>query len=78
MIFSIILSCGPSDMDKQKVKDREKRSYELSKTSKYYNQNYEEYVLEGCQYIVVDYGDRKWGSHKGNCKNPIHQIFKTD
>jgi hypothetical protein len=35
--------------------------------------NYEVYTLEGCEYIVVGHGDRKWGSHKGNCKNPIHK-----
>ena len=78
IIFSIVISCGPSDMEKQKIKERETRSYELSKTSKYHYENYEEYSLEGCQYIVVDNGDRKWGSHKGNCNNPIHQIIKMD
>lgn len=36
------------------------------------NMNYRIYELEGCEYIVMGYGDQKWGSHKGNCKNPIH------
>ena len=34
--------------------------------------NYRIYELEGCEYIVLGYGDQKWGSHKGNCKNQIH------
>jgi hypothetical protein len=38
-----------------------------------WSRNYEVYTLEGCEYIVVGHGDRKWGSHKGNCKNPIHK-----
>jgi|SanBayMetagenome_1026888.scaffolds.fasta_scaffold18683_3 hypothetical protein len=45
---------------------------ELDNTSKYYDQNYNVYVLEGCEYIVVGVGQTRWGSHKGNCKNPIH------
>lgn len=34
---------------------------------------YEEYSLEGCQYIVVGTGTGRWGSHKGNCTNTIHK-----
>ena len=45
---------------------------ELDSTSKYYDQNYRVYTLEDCEYIVVGAGNYKWGSHKGNCKNPIH------
>jgi hypothetical protein len=45
---------------------------ELDSTSRYYDQNYKTYTLEGCEYIVVGYGKERWGSHKGNCKNPIH------
>ena len=45
---------------------------ELDNSSKYYDENYKIYTLEGCEYIVVGYGNAQWGSHKGNCKNPIH------
>jgi len=33
------------------------------------------YTLEGCEYIVVSPGNSHytWGTHKGNCKNPIHK-----
>ena len=44
---------------------------ELTKNSNSYNR-YEEYSLEGCQYIVVGFGKERWGSHKGNCSSPIH------
>jgi hypothetical protein len=36
-------------------------------------EQYNEYVLDGCQYIVVGFGDHKWGSHKGTCTNTIHK-----
>ena len=49
---------------------------ELNNTSQYYDQNYRVYTLEGCEYIVVGYGKNQWGSHKGNCKNPIHYAHK--
>lgn len=51
---------------------------ELDNTSKYYDQNYNIYTLEGCEYIVVGYGQSRWGTHKGNCKNPVHNLKLTD
>ena len=45
---------------------------ELDNKSQYYDRNYEVYTLQGCEYIVVNQGVGRWGSHKGNCKNPIH------
>ena len=33
---------------------------------------YKIYTLDGCEYITVGFGQNRWGSHKGNCKNPIH------
>jgi hypothetical protein len=35
--------------------------------------NVTEFTYGGCEYIKVGYGDCAWGSHKGNCKNPIHK-----
>lgn len=46
---------------------------ELDSTSRYFDQNYRVYTLDGCEYVVAGVGNSKWGSHKGNCKNPIHQ-----
>jgi hypothetical protein len=48
------------------------RRMELNNSSKYYDLNYRVYTLEGCEYILVGAGNNRWGSHKGNCKNPIH------
>lgn len=28
--------------------------------------------FRGCQYMYVSSGDASWGSHMGNCDNPIH------
>ena len=35
--------------------------------------NIKECTYQGCEYIQVGLGTRAWGSHKGNCKNPIHK-----
>jgi hypothetical protein len=48
-------------------------SKELDNTSPYYNQKYEIYTFEGCEYIVGGVGTMRWGAHKGNCKNSIHK-----
>jgi len=44
----------------------------LEKNSEYFDQNYRVYELNQCEYIVVNYGNQQWGSHKGDCKNPVH------
>ena len=36
------------------------------------HKNVTEYTYGGCEYIRVGYGQSAWGSHKGNCMNPIH------
>lgn len=48
----------------------------LDQKSQYSDQNYKVYTLEGCEYISIGYGKDRWGSHKGNCKNPIHYVEK--
>jgi hypothetical protein len=30
-------------------------------------------IYDSCEYIVYGSGNNRWGSHKGNCKNPIHK-----
>jgi prepilin-type N-terminal cleavage/methylation domain-containing protein len=32
-----------------------------------------EITYDGCQYVFFFMGNASWGSHKGNCNNPIHQ-----
>ena len=75
-VFALLHSCNISNK-KPIIRPEEKVSVpwaksELSNESAYYNTNYQIYSLEGCEYIVVDVGSNKWGSHKGNCINPIH------
>jgi hypothetical protein len=65
---SILTSCS----ERRGNKAPESKRMELDSTSQYYDQNYEVYNLEGCEYVVFGYGNTRWGSHKGNCKNPIH------
>lgn len=63
--------------DEDKVtKAPESKRMELDSTSRYSDQNYKVYTLENCEYVVVGYGKDRWGSHKGNCKNPIHNEKK--
>jgi hypothetical protein len=64
----ISISC---DKDNRTKAPQSKR-LELDSTSSYSDQNYRTYTLEGCEYVVVGVGKERWGSHKGNCKNLIH------
>lgn len=36
----------------------------------------QELTYDGCQYIYIPLGDATWGTHKGNCNNPIHVYNK--
>lgn len=67
-IAFLITSCNENLGEKAPDSKR----MELDSESKYYDQNYKVYTLEGCEYILVGDGNGQWGSHKGNCKNPIH------
>lgn len=75
MLVLIMSSCDQMDANRQEPKvptpTVETSAGELTKNTNSYN-SYEEYSLEGCQYIVVGFGNQRWGSHKGNCSNPIH------
>ena len=70
MAFGLLLtSCGA---ETRGPKAQESKILKLDSTSMYQVQNYKVYTLEGCEYIKVGFGRDAWGSHKGNCKNPIH------
>jgi hypothetical protein len=77
LIISTVLICLSSCDDKPRgpkaPKAPESKILKLDSTSMYQDQNYKVYTLEGCEYIKVGFGRDAWGSHKGNCKNPIHQ-----
>ena len=70
-ILSITIVLALSSCSNNKCK-QPIQSTELSTTSERYDNRYQIYTLEGCEYIVVGNGYSTWGTHKGNCKNPIH------
>jgi len=67
MVLMLLVSCGKQGSQqieepiglRQKSDDRHK--------------NVTEFTYGGCEYIRVGYGQSAWGSHKGNCTNPIHK-----
>ena len=71
LIIGIILglflfSCG----EQTKVKEQ---PIGLRQKSDEHYKNVTEFTYGGCEYIRVGYGQNAWGSHKGNCINPIHK-----
>ncbi len=69
LVLIFLLSSCVSERDKKITESKE-----LSKDSDLYYKHVSEYTYEGCEYIVVDHGPSRWGSHKGNCKNPEHKF----
>ncbi len=67
LMLLLMNSCG-FDEDRRPKAPKSKRM-ELDTLSQYYDQQYKVYTLEGCEYIVVGFGNTRWGSHKGDCKN---------
>ena len=77
-LFMIVLGSsmiiGAVSCEKQsEVKQGSQDPIELSKDNENYYYRVVEYTYEGCEYIKVGYGKSIWGSHKGNCHNPIHK-----
>ena len=70
-------SCEDAPMFSSDSKAPESKRMVLDSTSQYSDQSYKVYTLEGCEYVVSGWGNSRWGSHKGNCKNPIHQTPDT-
>ena len=70
LILLGLISCV--DQAEHAKAQRDYQTNELDNSSRYYHKRYQIFTLEGCEYVVVDNGSAKWGSHKGNCKNPIH------
>lgn len=74
-LISLILlnSCGNSESKYIRPTTTVQGSEaELDTLSPLFHTHTEIYSYEGCEYIVVGYGESRWGTHKGNCKNPIH------
>jgi hypothetical protein len=71
LVIFMLTSCG--EAPQSQYKKPAPQNNELSKDAEYYNLKVDEYTYEGCEYIRIDAGSAVWGSHKGNCKNPIHK-----
>lgn len=71
LVIFMLTSCDGASQSQ--YKKPQPRSKELSKDAEYYNLQVEEYTYEGCEYIRIDNASAAWGSHKGNCSNPIHE-----
>jgi len=73
-LFSLLLEA----CEKQGITINTERTEEvkgpdtLSRDSQYYSTYAKEYTYEGCDYVRVGTPRNFWGSHKGNCKNPVH------
>lgn len=62
-LISFFLIVGFSACDQQKVDTKPKELPDGSVRIVTY---------DSCEYIVVGGGHSRWGTHKGNCINPIH------
>jgi uncharacterized protein YcfL len=71
----LLLSCQSEEERQERIKDNQ--STVLDSTSTDYYKQFKIYTLDNCQYIVVGIGYSRWGSHKGDCTNPIHQSKDT-
>lgn len=71
LISFLLLSCQSEQERQKSIKDSQ--STELDSNSTYYSKQFQILTLDSCQYVVVSYGNDRWGSHKGDCTNPIHK-----
>ena len=62
-IMTMMVGCA------SRTKDKEVKVYNVDTL----NTDYVIYVIDSCEYIVFYSGNSTWGSHKGNCSNPIHE-----
>ena len=62
-IMTLMVSCTSRE------KHKEVSVYNVDSLS---NTDYSIYIIDSCEYIIFYGGSSTWGSHKGNCKNPIH------
>ena len=67
MILISLVSCGGQNT--QQIEE----PIGLRQQSDDRHKNVTEFTYGGCEYIRVGYGQSAWGSHKGNCTNPIHK-----
>ncbi len=76
-LLLLMASCQSEEERQERIKSNQ--STVLDSTSTYYHKQFKIYTLDNCQYVVVGSGNSHylWGSHKGDCTNPIHQSKDT-
>ena len=70
IVLSLLVSCEGNIQVSTKPKEE---PIGLRQKSDEHYKNVTEFTYGGCEYIRVGYGQNAWGSHKGNCINPIHK-----
>jgi len=71
LILLLLNACQSEEERQQSIKANQSKI--LDSTSTNYELIYRILTLDSCQYVVVGHGgDYRWGSHKGDCTNPIH------
>jgi len=63
---------GIASCEQQQKQQTIEKPIGLRQKSDEHYKNVTEFTYGGCEYIRVGYGQNAWGSHKGNCTNPIH------
>jgi len=72
LILLLLNACQSEQERQERIKDTQ--STVLDSTSTDYRKQFRIYTLDSCQYVVVSPGTNyTWGSHKGDCTNPIHK-----
>ena len=73
LILILLNACQSEQERQQSIKDTQ--STALDSTSTDYRKQFTIYTLDSCQYVVVSprNSNYTWGSHKGDCTNPIHK-----
>jgi hypothetical protein len=72
LLVIFLLLTGTSCRVEPTTIKRETSDTVLSMNHAFYSRTVTKVNYEGCEYIVIDNGNATWGSHKGNCNNPIH------
>ncbi len=70
LILLLLNACQSEQERQQSIKDNQSTVLDSTSTNEY--KQFKIYTLDNCQYVVVGIGTGRWGSHKGDCTNPIH------
>jgi hypothetical protein len=68
VIFSMMVMTLMIESCSEPKKQKEVKVYNIDTL----NTDYVIYVIDSCEYIVFYSGSSTWGTHKGDCSNPIH------